>query len=844
MKISLNWIREFTAVDIRVDELVTKIGAQLGAVEEVVDLGRKYQGIVVAKVVSCEKHPNADKLKVCLIDDGGAAKDVARDENGRVQVVCGAPNVREGLLVAWLPPRVIVPSTYDKDPLTLEAREIRGVVSNGMLASGHELGISDDHSGIAELSFGEPGNDFAKEYMLDDYVIDIENKMFTHRPDCFGILGVAREIAGITGQQFKSLGWYIEDNTQEDNTEATSTYDLDLTFENKIPDQVPRFMAQVIEGVSVKPSVIWMQGYLSRVGLKPINNVVDMTNFMMHYTAQPLHAYDYDKLCQVAGTKTAQLETRLSKKGDKLKLLSGKTITFEDEETILITSNDVPVGIGGIMGGLDTEVDEHTKNIVLECANFNMYSIRRSSMRHGLFTDAVTRFNKGQSSLQNPAVLKRSVLWTIHRAGGKAGKMIDDCHNLKSPATVRLTRNFVNERLGLELDIKAMAKLLTNVEFEVAIDGQNLMITPPFWRMDIEIPEDIVEEIGRMYGYDRLPQELPKRDLAPAARDQLLELKNRVREILSTAGANEVLTYSFVHGKLLDKVGQDKNKAYELSNALSPDLQYYRVSLTPCLLDKVHANGKAGHDQFALFELGKAHIKGQQDTAEPDVPKEVNALSLVFSVQDKAAAEHGGAVFYQAKKYLSSVLSSFGVTHEVTFESLDGADLYKNPWIEQMTAPFEPNRSAVLRDSQGLIWGVVGEFKHTIRQALKLPEFTAGFEVDPLLFLKGTNAAKYVPLPRFPKVEQDISLKVAAELTYGELYDFVWQKIEELKPPQTLATLDPLDIYQKADDQDHKQVTLRLTIASYERTLTAPEVNDLLDEVAALAQGKLRAERL
>lgn len=840
MKISLNWIKEFTDVDLPVGELAEKIGAQLGAVEEVVDLGKKYRGIVIAKVARCEKHANADKLSVCLIDDGGMVKNVARNGDGLVEVVCGAPNVREGLLVAWLPPGVIVPSTYDKDPLTLEAREIRGVVSNGMLASAHELALSDDHTGIVELSFGKIGGDFAEEFGLNDYIVDIENKMFTHRPDCFGILGVAREIAGITERQFKSPEWYRE---EADSLACES--DLGLDVDNKIPKLVPRFMAHVIEGVTVKPSPVWMQAYLSRVGIRPINNIVDVTNYAMFLTAQPLHAYDYDKLCKVAGSKTAQLETRLSKKGDKINLLNGKALSLEDDETILITSNDVPVGIGGVMGGADTEVDENTRNIVLECANFDMYAIRRASMRHGLFTDAVTRFNKGQSYLQNPAVLQKSIGWVTQLAGGKPGKTIDSHQTLPRPIAVHTTEQFINERLGLKLSVEAMAKLLRNVEFETKINSETLEVTAPFWRTDIEIAEDIVEEVGRLYGYDKLPLELPKRDLTPAKKDELLELKSRVREVLKSAGANEVLTYSFVHGNLLDKAGQGKNQAFELSNALSPDLQYYRLSLTPSLLDKVHANVKAGYDEFAIFELGKAHIRSEPDPDEPDVPKEVQALSFVCAAAGKAVQNRAGAPFYQAKKYLTSLLAAFDANHFVHFEPLAKADLYKNPWLEQMTAPFEPHRSAVLRDGQGFVWGVVGEFKDSVSKSLKLPEYTAGFELDPLLLLlHGTNTAAYTPLPKFPKVEQDISLKVPAELAYGELFDFVWQKTEELKPPQTLATLDPLDIYQKEDDKQHKQITLRLTIASYERTLTAEEVNTLLDKVAQAAKEKLGAERV
>ncbi len=327
MKVSINWLKEFTDVKMPVDELVTKIGAQLGAVEEVIDLGKKYQGIVIAKVVTCQKHPNADKLSVCTIDDGGITPDVKRDENGHVEVVCGAPNVAAGQTVAWLPPGTTVPSTHDKEPFVLEARELRSVISNGMIASAHELAISDDHNGIVVLDDElKPGSSFVEAFKLNDYIIDIENKMFTHRPDCFGILGVAREIAGIQQQSFKSPDWYLNQPSFNQGE------GIDLKIVNELPKLVPRFMAVAIKGVSVGPSPLWLQADLTKVGLKPINNIVDITNYMMYLTGQPLHAYDADKLRQLASSKdqVAKLETRKSRKGDTLKLLSGKVITFEN----------------------------------------------------------------------------------------------------------------------------------------------------------------------------------------------------------------------------------------------------------------------------------------------------------------------------------------------------------------------------------------------------------------------------------------------------------------------------------------------------------------------------------
>ena len=833
-----------------IDDLVQKIGAQLGAVEETVAFGKRFDDVVIVKVVTCEDHPNADRLHVCKVDDGGKVQNVERDEQGLVQVVCGAPNVHAGMLAAWLPPGSTVPSTVDSEPFVLSARDLRGVVSNGMMASPKELSLSDSHEGILEITedFGPitPGTMFSDAYHLhDDVIIDMENKMFTHRPDCFGWLGVAREIEGIQHRPYKSPEWY----KQNPEFPQVEVEELKLEVKNEIPQLVPRFTAITLRDVKVGPSPVWLQVDLARAGLRSINNIVDYTNFFMLETGQPLHAYDYDKVKARSNGEQATIVVRHPHKGEKIMLLNGKEVEPRDEAIMIATDKEL-IGIGGVMGGGDTEVDENTKNIILESANFDMYSIRRTSMAHGLFTDAVTRFNKGQSPLQNLAALAKITDEVRKFAGGKVASPLVDLNSLPQEAVARgnihapvsVTAKFVNERLGWNLSAGEMAVLLTNVEFKVETNGDSLTVTAPFWRTDIEIPEDIVEEIGRLNGYDKLPLDLPKRDLTPAPRNSLLELKGQVRAKLAAAGANELLSYTFVHGNLLDKVGQDRAQAFQVANALSPDLQYYRLSLTPSLLDKVHANIKAGHDQFAIFELGKAHNKKEFD--QDDLPREVNALALVLAANDRAAGERAGAPYYQAREYLVHLLEHFGSDQYVRFEPLAGADLYSNPWIEQMTAPYEPGRSAVLRDNNGMIWGVVGEFRTAVRKALKLPATTAGFEVDPLLFLLAKNSATYHSLPRFPSVEQDICLKVAAGMPYVELFQFVETHLQQNRPDETYHTLTPVDIYQRQDDGEHKQITLRLSIASYERTLTDQEVNKLLDSVAQAAKEQFQAERI
>ena len=832
MKVSVNWLKQFTQIDLSIDQLVEKIGAQLGAVEEVIDLGKKYQGIIVAKVVTCEKHPHADKLNVCMIDDSGVATDVERDENGLVRVVCGAPNVREGLLVAWLPPGSTVPSSIDKDPFVLSARELRGIVSNGMLASASELAISEDHNGIVELEIdAEPGSSFADVYQLNDYIIDIENKMFTHRPDCFGILGVAREIAGISQQQFVSPDWY----TQALDRIKPGATKLPLVAQNNIQDLVPRFMAIAMADVTVKPSPLVLQTYLSRVGLRPINNIVDMTNYLMMLTGQPLHAYDADKLQKYG---KLSLETRMSRVGDKIKLLNGKEIELKDDSTMLITSNDVPIGIAGVMGGGDTEVDENTKNIVIECANFDMYSVRRASMKHGLFTDAVTRFNKGQSRLQNERVIEEAVALTQSLAGAHVASDLIDLHqDITDNPSVKITAEFINVRLGLALSISEISELLKNVEFTLHASGDELVVIPPFWRTDIEIPEDIVEEIGRLYGFDRLPLALPGRDLTPIQPNNALQLKTHLRSLLAQAGANEILTYGFVHSDLIKNTGQDSEQAFKIGNAISPELQHYRLSLTPSLLEKVHSNIKAGFSEFALFELGKAHSKTEID--EDGLPKEFERLSLVIALDNKVSKRTvAGAPYYAAKRYAQTI---FDAQNSVTkYVSLAEFNVPDHKMFQQMLAPFEPARSAVIFVDEKLA-GVVGEYKSSVRKALKLPDYTAGLELF-LSPLKADSNTNYTQISKFPSVQQDITLRVPASKTHQEVIDSLTANID--LPAHATLSLATVDIFQKPDELDVKQVTFRITVTPYDGTLTSTGVNEILDAAAEKSRSTIDAVRV
>lgn len=840
MKVSvelMKWYSDESQWKLSAAELVAKIGRQLGAVEETIDLGPKYQGAVIARVVACEPHQNSDHLHVCKIDDGGVVKDVQRNEDGLVQVVCGAPNVRAGLTVAWLPPGSTVPESYGKDPFVLGARELRGVLSNGMLASAKELDIADDHSGIVEIDEDiQPGTAFADAYRLNDTIIDIENKMFTHRPDGFGNLGVARELAGIQGLPFQSPDWYSLDAVLP----QSQTNDLKVVVNNEIPKLVPRFVATPLSSITIQPSPLWMQTFLQRLGIRPINNVVDITNYYMVLTGQPLHAYDYDKVKALSGGDHAVITVRHPRKGETIELLNGKTIEPR-EDTMMVYAGDTPACVGGMIGGSTTEVDENTKNIILEGASWDMFSIRRASMHHGIFTDAVTRFSKGQSPLQNVAVVAKAVAELQNLAGAiVAGESIDDNHvgpdvmaRGSVHAPIALDQSFINARLGTQLAAEDIAVLLNNVECRVETHGSELIVTPPFWRTDIEIPEDVVEEVGRLHGYDQLPHELPTRSTRAAGLSKRDVLKNSIRDTLAAAGANELQTYSFVPAKLMQDVGQDPAHAYAIRNAISPELQHYRMSLTPGLLEKVHPNIKAGYSEFALFEIGKTHIKGDDDC--DGLPREYQVLGFTYA----AKTARPGAAYYQARHYLDYLLGALNVPFTVV--EPNGESPFEIG--RQIYAPFEPKRSGyVLIGDEGEFGGFIGEYHAAARKHLKLPEYAAGFELDIDRILKHQKPSAYQSLLKFPATEQDVCLKVDADVTYAGLETLVKQGLsgdERLR-----VTIAPLDIYQRADDAAHRQITYRITLQHADRTLTTDDVNTMLDTMVASVQSHIAAERI
>lgn len=817
MIISVNWLKQFVSIDLPIDELSTLIGARLVEIEDIIDLGARYRDATVVRIISCDPLPGSDHLHVLKIDDGGRIKDVPREANGTVQVVCGAPNVREDLLVVWLPPGSLIPETFGHDEVKLDARPIMGVLSQGMIASAKELALFDDNGGILELDNDlTPGQSFADAYELDDYLLDIENKSLTHRPDAFGIVGFAREVAAIQGKQFTTPDWLSRSAASEIGVPETVRVLPTPVVDIADPALCARYQAAVLTGVSGdESSPLKLRTYLARSGVRPINAVVDVTNYLMLLTGQPLHAFDYDKFAALAGGRP-EINVRLARAGETLDLLDGRTIELDDAD-IVIAAGDVPAGLAGAMGGAATEIDEHTRAIMLESATFNLYNLRSTQMRHGIFSEAVTRFTKGQPAQLTDPVIKKAVAMLSDFTGASLAAPIVD--NYPEPAmapVIAMNTDAVNATLGTDYSGEDMRQTLTRAEFVVNSVGAttDFSVVVPYWRPDVRLREDVIEEIGRLRGYETIQPVVPLRPMKAVEKNELQVGSETIRELLSAAGANEVLSYSFVPESVLSNAGLNPGNSYKIINSLSPDLQYYRQTLLPSLMTIARTNIKGGYERFALYEINKVHAVsfGQNDEGVP-----VERHSLGFLFYDKHVR---GAAYYTPRHFLDFMADKLNVT--LDYQVLDGQDGGLD------AVPFEPVRSAVVT-SEGRRIGVVGELKAEVRKAFKLPETVAGFEIDPAAFLASgqPESRRYRSLSRFPSITRDVCFQVPVATPYQTIV----QSARSADMPEGITCdVGFVDVYSNGQTES-KNVTLRVTFTPWRKTLTGDEAAAMLQDM-------------
>lgn len=821
MIISVNWLKKFVPDLPEIDELSKLIGARLVEIESIENLNEKYKDVIIARVISAKKVEGSDHLNLCKIDDGGKRDGVERDENGFIQVVCGAPNVREGLFVAWLPPKAIVPETFGGENFQLSARKLMGNMSNGMIASLRELGLGDEHDGILEIlpeTFEnglQAGDSFAEKFELNDYLLEVENKSLTHRPDCFGIIGFAREVAGILGQKFVE-----PDFIKQSDFGFEVNNDKSIMVDAQDSEICERYTAAVfdVSDISKNPNLTLEKTYLLRSGMRPIDVITDLANELMLETGQPLHTFDFDKLVKINSSENVKMTVRKAFENEELELLYGRKIKMSQNDIVIATgeNGENAVALAGAMGGKSTEIDENTTRILVESATFNLYNLRNTQMRHGIFSEAITRFTKGVPEMMSRKVLDLFGVQLLALGGKSLSEIADskgDFYYNKSEISV--SKDKINQILGTNFSSEEIQKTLENVGILTKNDNSETFVVP-FWRNDLHIEEDLIEEVGRLNGYDNIKLQLPKRTFRAVKKAKIDLLQSEIREILVSSGANEILTYTFVHGDLLKKAGQDPKNAYKIVNSISPELQYYRQTLTPSLLSKVNQNIRAGFSEFAIFEMNKITEK-MLGLNEENVPFEQKKLAFVYT------KNKGENAFFEAKNYAEFLFKKLGL--KVEFIKFD---LSKSP----LSTEFEPKRSALIKvpNSEGeKILGVIGEFKKKIQKALKLPESTAGFELDLGILLENTGrtSAKIKDFSKFQSVERDISINVDESRQFAEIFDIFKDISSEFRGVE-IETL-PIDIFNNGDGT--KNISIRFKITPFEKTLNGDEIRDIMQKI-------------
>lgn len=805
MLISLNAIKQYVPIpaDLTDQELITLIGSRLVEVEEAIDLTPKYQGIYVAKVVTAEKIPDTH-LTLCQIDDGGRRPNLAED--GTVQVVCGAPNVRVGMLVAWLTPGSVVPQTYGNENFKLGTRKLQGYNSNGMLAAADELDLGDDHEGIIEIDpkLAQPGDDFAEVFGLNDIILDVENKSLTHRPDCFGLIGFAREVAGILGLKFAEPTW----------PELSAASELPISV--KITDKTlcPRYSCAVFDLPKHEKSryLTLDSVLLAKSGMRSIDPMVDLTNILMLETGQPLHAFDYDKLVAVGGAQKASIIVRAAEEGEELQLLDGKVIKCAPTD-ILITSNNIPVALAGAMGGKNTEIDASTKRVVLESATFSLYNLRKTQMAHGIFSEAITRFTKGQPAAMTMPVLAEAV----RRLNTTPLAVEDEWLADQTENVVKITTREINQLLGSDYSPRTIIETLTNVGFQVASksagNNASLVVTAPVWRTDIRIKEDITEEVGRLLGYDNIPLSLPQGAFKGTEIAPMLRLKNQLRNILSDQlGMNELLTYSFISKALLEKVGQKPEYSYEIVNSISPELQCFRQQIVPSLLDKVRENIKAGHTKFTLYEMNQ--VTSRELGLNPENVPVMHADLGIVCLGD----------YYDLKAKIFALME-----HGLKLD-LEYIQMAPGSVAAQQYPYLEPARSVELIVNNQRI-GVFGEVKAAVKRKLKLDSAisAAEFTLDQILDLPQAITVN-VRLSKFPAVERDLTVKVATDMPFGRVDAAIRNAFAATN---LIYQVKPVSIYQA--EPESKNLSFHLKFASPDGTLDANQIAIIMKKITIAA---------
>jgi phenylalanyl-tRNA synthetase beta chain len=801
MKVSLKWLRDYVDIKLAPEELAERLTMAGLEVKGIQTIGGTWDKVVIGEVIALNPHPNADHLKLATVDLG----------TEQVTTVCGAPNIGLGQRVtfAHMGARLIDPHTGEA--IVLKPAKIRGVASEGMVCSEKELGISDSHEGILVLPPEAPIGIALGAY-LGDVVLDLD--VTPNRPDCLSVIGIAREIAALTGEPLCLPEIHYEE--MEESIDSFATVNL------AEPNLCPRYCASLIIGIKIAPSLAWLQQRLNSCGMRPINNVVDVTNYVMLEYGQPLHAFDYHKL------KGRQIIVRRAKNGETITTLDG-TERALTPDILVIADKENAVAVAGIMGGLDSEVTDKTDTILLESANFNQAIIRRGCGHLQFQSEASIRFDKGLNSGLPLLPLKRATQLLLELAGGRAAKGIIDAYPGKSESKlISLTAREVKRLSGLKVNVDEILKVLRVLGFECqeGDSGSQILVSVPYWRSDIKYSADLVEEVVRIIGYEKIPttrlgSPLPpqKSKLSPAA--QQSNLKDKLRNILTGFGFQEILTYSLVSLEKSQKLSPKlelKIPPLKVANPMTREQEFLRTSLRAGLLATLAHNQKFEQAGIRLFEIGKVFLPRGKD-----LPEEKEVLCAVLSgarAELSWQADKEPLNFFDAKGVVENILNQLEL--KASFDIGDDEILF-------------PGRGANIIVEDAKV-GIVGDVHPKVAQAFELSNAICLIEIDlEKLLTKVTGIKEYQAIPRFPSVSRDIALVVDEQVSYGRV-----EEIIQSFPLVTKVTL--FDIYRGEQiAEGKKSFAIRIVYQSPSHTLTDEEVNQTQEQMLARLHQELGA---
>jgi phenylalanyl-tRNA synthetase beta chain len=789
MRISLNWLKEYINIDQSPEELAHLLTMSGLEVEGIEPVGQSLDDIIVAKIISVAKHPNADRLSNCIVDTG----------KEQVPVVCGAPNAKAGIKVAMAVPGVTLPGG-----IVVKKGKIRGEVSMGILLAEDEMGLTDDHEGIMILPDDfETGANLTSLMPLKDHILDIS--LTPNRPDCASVIGIAREVAALTGNGIRMPDTkYVE--TGPSISELAQVQIDDITG-------CPRYAAGMIQGVSLRRSPFWMRYRLYASGVRAINNVVDISNYVLMELGQPLHTFDYRML---AGHR---IVVARAKDGDVFTTLDGQERILNSGH-LMIRDGEKPVALAGIMGGLNSEIKPDTTDVLVESAFFDPVTIRKGAKKFGLSTEASWRFERGIDIGGAVTALKRSLALLVELAGGNVCRgIIDNYPNPYQPPSINLRIKKANENLGTNLTLNQVSPCLKALQMDVKeMDDANLQVRPPSFRVDISREIDVIEEIARLHGYDNIPVTVPAIKPYEGKDDPSIRLHDQACNIMTGMGFSEIITFSFISPGAIDKLGAESSSELysliKLQNPLTIDQSIMRTSILPGLLDTVKDNIDNGEQDMKLFEWGNVFIKHEKEV----LPEERLVLSGVMTGLHEQKAWHNTVRendFYDVKGAVEVFLKSLG--HKPVFKKGSLAPGYNQD--ASCTVFVSDRQVGRLGRADG---AVLERFDIKVKSV-----FIFEIDIDALLVRGLEPSIRYSSFSRFPAVKRDLTVIVDGQTESKLITDIIKKEGGEL-----VESVSIFDVYKgEKIGPDRKTVSYRIIYRSREATLDGNMINKLHEKI-------------